>query len=94
MWTGDGERICAADPTHGKEADMSRPTQYADPKNVEARASETPEMLKAEMSDPTDPSTIGGANAEANGVWRVLRNSAVLAVVAMAVIAVVYTVAT
>ncbi|MEC9435082.1 MAG: hypothetical protein VYD87_19430 [Pseudomonadota bacterium] len=65
-------------------------TRETDPNRAESRADDVPEMVKPEMSDPSDPSTIGGANAEANGVWRVLRNSAALAVAALAVIAVIY----
>lgn len=70
---------------------MTRPTEA---EAAETRADDVPEMVKPEMSDPSDPAAIGGANAEANGVWRVLRNSAGLAVAAMIVIAVVYTVTT
>ncbi len=63
-----------------------------DPAAAETRSQDVPEIVKPELNDPSDPTEVGGAQAEATGVWRVLRNSLVLAVVALAVIAVGYTV--
>ncbi|SFI50196.1 hypothetical protein [Albimonas pacifica] len=65
-----------------------------DPAAAETRSQDVPDMVKPELNDPADPSEVGGAQAEATGVWRVLRNSLVLAVVAMAAIAIGYTVLT
>ncbi|WP_339947368.1 hypothetical protein [uncultured Albimonas sp.] len=63
-----------------------------DPAAAETRSEDVPDMVKPELNDPSDPTEVGGAQAEATGVWRVLRNSLGLAVAAMVVIAIGYTV--
>jgi len=65
-----------------------------DPAAAEARSQDVPEMVRPELNDPSNPAEVGGAQAEATGVWRVLRNSLVLALAAMLVIAVGYTLMT
>ncbi|MDF2231645.1 hypothetical protein P2H44_03675 [Albimonas sp. CAU 1670] len=63
-----------------------------DPTVAETRSEDVPEMVKPELNDPQNPAEVGGANAEATGVWRVLRNSLGLAVAVMVVIAIGYAV--
>ena len=45
---------------------------------------DVPKVLEAQMNDGNDRQEIGGANAEANGVWRILRNSILLTVAGIA----------
>ena len=44
-----------------------------------------PDQLEDEL-DHGDPETLGSANAEPTGVWRILRNSMFLTVVALLVV--------
>lgn len=47
-----------------------------------------PDQLKDE-TDHGDPKTLGNANAEPTGVWRILRNSVFLTIVALLVVGVI-----
>lgn len=49
---------------------------------------EVPKALEGELSERKDPSELGGPNAEPTGVWRILRNGLILAVVAMVGVAI------
>ena len=45
-----------------------------------------PDAVKPELDDPDQPDEIGGSMGEPRGVWRILRNSVLLAVVALAAV--------
>jgi hypothetical protein len=56
------------------------------PEETEHDPEDVPEAVRKESRDPENPADIGGPQAEPKGVWRVLRNSALLAILALALV--------